>query len=71
MENKVHEAVEVLVQALKDDPQYKMAWVANIAMSFQDEWHRSVKEDEHTDVHKISNAAAENFLELLCFTGSK
>ena len=39
MDNKLKEAVSVLVEALRSDPEYYYSWQANIAMAFQDEWH--------------------------------
>ena len=63
------QAVETLCRALKNDPDFWMSWKANIAMPFQDEWHRSVAAGEipttREQVHKIANDAAEYFLWLL------
>ena len=78
-ENSVHlfdteQAVNHICQALKNDSGYYIAWKANIAMAFKDEFDR-----EHskriTDfskwlfiengVHEIANNASDNFLKLL------
>jgi hypothetical protein len=65
-DNGLPDAVKTLVKALKSDPAYRYGWVANIAMAFQDEWIRAQKPTERTDIHTVANAAAENFLNILC-----
>lgn len=58
-EDDLADAISVLVRALKKDDNYRMTWQANIAMAFQDEFHRSHR---HCGVHEMSNEAAKNFL---------
>ena len=68
--NKKKNNLEGLVKDLKD-PEYRQSWVANIAMSFLDNWSWYAKKKKKTvmsfhDRHKIANNAAEYFLGLLC-----
>jgi hypothetical protein len=68
--NSTSGAIKVLVEALKRDEGYKMSWLANIAMAFQDEFqewkdHLKVELPFHLDIHRISNNAAERFLDAL------
>lgn len=62
--------IEDLVKALESDPGYRMSWLANIAMPFQDEWQRAVDSgglpSTPDQIHAIANKAAEYFLWLLC-----
>ena len=57
------QAVDHLCKQLVADKGYWTSWVANIAMSFQDEFreHHKMK-----GIWEISNDAAERFLKLLC-----
>ena len=68
-ESKLTNAVTLLREALKNDPDYYMSWQANIAMSFQDEMSAYSQEVIPDSVkrlaHQISNRAAEKFLNLL------
>lgn len=58
--------IEKLVKALKHDRGLYYAYQANIAVQFQDEYARSKKRYKNrNDIHKISNKAAKNFLNLL------
>lgn len=67
---KVKDAVETLVQALNEDPGYRISWQANIAVQFQDSWQRAVESGglpaTRESIHEISNSAADSFLKLLC-----
>ncbi len=57
-----------LVKALKKDDAYKIAWEANIAMAFYDNyrWHMGRKRrPSKADLYAISNKAARYFLTLL------
>jgi len=58
--------VKDLIEALEKDDGYRDTWIANLAIAFQDEFHRS---HLHYGVYEISNRAANNFLEMLCNTG--
>lgn len=65
----VRKAVATLTQALKDDPEYRLSWVANIAMQFKD---RAVLDSAgrlilcRAELHDLANKAAEGFIDLLC-----
>lgn len=64
------EAITTLQKALKEDPGYRYSWLANIAMSFKDEWQKSCDNGglpaTPDQIHEIANVAADNFLKLLC-----
>lgn len=67
---EVVEAIKVVIEALQKDEGYYISWKANIAMAFQDEVNRVIKEHGvellgELDFHNISNNAADNFLKLL------
>jgi len=66
---KLQEAIKVLSEALIADENYRRTWVANIAVQFQDGWQRSVDESglpcTSAHIHKISNSAAEKFINIL------
>jgi hypothetical protein len=58
--------IEELVEALKNDKEFYDVYKANIAMAFIDEYGRCEKRYKNReDIHRISNRAAENFLNLL------
>ena len=64
--------VNAFLKLLKEDKEMMHAYKANIAMSFQDEYHRhrvkhfpKGKRVNSEAVHKIANTAAKNFLNLL------
>ncbi len=70
-QQKLKEAVETLVDALKGDEDYKRSWTANIAMAFKDDyyWYKNNNDKEYLnneDIHIIANTAAKNFINLLC-----
>ena len=74
MDNKVKEAVNILVEALKIDESYRIGWQANIAMAFKDEFTRTnpdLKSTSEYELSIIANQASNNFLNLLCTNGSK
>lgn len=68
---------------LRDDPGFRISWVANIAMSIKDEFHRErikVFDIEHPetfyrvdaeDMHRIANNGAEKFIDLLTHEPAK
>lgn len=69
MDNKVKDAIQILVEALKTDESCRIGWQANIAMAFKDEFYRINPELKNTssyELHLIANKAADNFLDLLC-----
>jgi len=58
--------IDELKKALKNDKELYYAYQANIAVQFQDEYARSKSTyKNHEEIHKISNSAAKNFLNLL------
>lgn len=78
MENNTKDAINILIEILKIDEDYRRSWQANIAMCFKDECYRSFKESLYTEyrdapeeIHKIANKAAINFLNLLCEDGAE
>lgn len=64
-------SLDVLKSALKNDPDYRKTWEANIAMSYVDA-EKAYRETNgktvlnHADKVAVANLAAENFLTLLC-----
>ena len=54
MKTKVEEAMDVLKQAMKDDPDYAWSWHCNIAVMMQDVGVS----------HTVSNKGAANFMRL-------
>jgi hypothetical protein len=70
-QTELQKAVKVLIQALKDDKELRMGWIANIAVPFQDCISRYKKannkrELNQAEIHKISNEAADEFISNLC-----
>ena len=71
---KYEEAIKVVTEEIKNDPELYYAFQANIAMAFKDEYARNEVRDAHDrlegfeptlDIHEIANTAAKNFLDLL------
>jgi len=63
--SEISDAVETLVKALEKDENFYYSYQANIAMAFQDEYHRSTKRYKNRhEVHRIANNAAKHFLNL-------
>lgn len=69
---ELQNAVQVLVDALKTDEEYRVGWISNLAMAFKDEYsnytlgfHERDIEVTSDDIHEISNLASENFINLL------
>lgn len=64
---RTSEAIDTLKDSLEDEGYY-LAWQANIAMAFKDEYDRSDKRYKNRqDIHDIANTAAKNFLTLLTY----
>lgn len=63
----VADAMKVVIEALKTDPEYYYSWQANIAMAFQDEFHRHglIDPPSNEELHTIANTAAKEFLDIL------
>lgn len=70
METEISKAVRGLRKALRDDETYRQTWQANIAVCFQDEFAAN-SPDLREAIHKISNKAADRFLNLLMSTGEQ
>lgn len=72
-EAKVVEAVKVLCQVLREDPDSYRAWKDNIAMAIKDQWRETLEVNSDTidfdTLHEISNKAADRFLRLLTHNG--
>ncbi len=65
------EAIAHLVMELSSDPSYRIGWQANIAMAFCDAVAQYRKRSgkkylSAVEIHKLSNDAANNFINLLC-----
>ena len=63
--------IEILVDSLKNDPGYRISWVANIAMAYKDNerWYKQKtgkKFLNRNEKHIIANNAAEYFINQLC-----
>lgn len=61
------EAMTVLRKAL-EDPEYRIGWQANIAMSIYDAYRKELESSENPrdlNMRKICNDGASNFLDLL------
>ena len=68
--SKIHNALKVITNELKNDENYMNAWQANIAMEVVDEYKRykrafKLKYLRNSDIHEIANIAAMNFINLL------
>lgn len=55
-------AVKVLAYELNNDESYRLSWKANIAMPIYDKTRGMAT---HSEIHKIANEAAEQFLQNL------
>lgn len=67
---KLETAINTIKKALKEDKGYRESWKANIAVAFQDEFgnwrdNNAGINASNEDIHKISNIAANRFLEKL------
>jgi hypothetical protein len=66
----IKEAVAIVTKALREDPGYRIAWVANIAMQFKDRASAQTIDGlcmmTSDEVHTTANDAAEGFISLLC-----
>jgi hypothetical protein len=72
---EIKNAVQIVTQAIKNDPDLYYAYQANIAMAFKDEYDKEAYRASHdylegfkpeADIHEIANNAAKNFLDLWC-----
>lgn len=60
---EIQKAVELLAKVLREDPEYRRTWHANISMQFKDECSR---QGINGSPAQIADKAADNFLDLLC-----
>jgi len=63
--SEYNKAIKIVKKKLKSDPDLWLAFKANIAMAFYDEYRREGNNLSHSKVHKVANKAAHNFLKLL------
>lgn len=63
MENKFKESLDVVRKTLRQDPDLYFTYQCNIAVQFQDAMINAGY--KFPDLHKLSNEAAMNFLDLL------
>ena len=59
-ENPIPDALAVIVNQLREDKGYYIAWQSNIAMAFQDAMTDAGY--RFPDLHNLANQAADNFL---------
>ena len=59
---EVSKALEVLTEAMKEDPDYAHTWHCNVAMSMYD----AFPDHDHDKNHAIANEGASRFMQL-CF----
>jgi Tfp pilus assembly protein PilF len=60
----VQKAVKTLTKALRKDSDFYQSYQSNIAMAFQDEVNRNNIDIDYDKLHKISNNAAINFMNM-------
>lgn len=69
MESDLQKSIDVVIKALKEDPDFYYAWQANIAMAMMDqicdEYEYESSEDYRL-LHETANNGAKRFLNLLC-----
>ena len=58
----IKDEMDVIVEAIKQDPGYRQAWISNISVCIQDEMRRRFNDC----IHEASNKAAKDFLDILC-----
>lgn len=65
----LEDAMQVITRELIIDEDYRMGWLANIAMAFMDAYQNKQQfrnEAHRLTIHEIANEAALNFIRLLC-----
>lgn len=61
----ISEAIEIVKQAIKDDPEYYQSWVNSLAMAFHDEYKKD-RSDEGCQIRQsieIGHKAATTFID--------
>ena len=71
MDSKLSAAMGCVVNALNNDSDYRIGWVANIAMAYKDceRWYKEKHDKKRLtskDRHLIANESAEYFIKNLC-----
>jgi hypothetical protein len=63
----IPDAIKALAAAIKEDPDYRLVWEANIAVKFTDEYYRfnMFEDTSDTKIHAMARRAAANFVDLL------
>ncbi len=69
MESELSAAMQIVLKALKNDPEYKAVWMANLTMAFRDTMTDFGGQEYHEPVD-IAKAGADRFMNLL-LTGIK
>lgn len=68
--NFLPDAVKIVTKAIREDKDLYIAYQANIAMPFQDEFKRQMgqigRNEAIENIHQIANNAAKYFLDLWC-----
>jgi hypothetical protein len=68
--NFLPDAVKTVTKAIREDKDLYIAYQANIAMPFQDEYNEAKRKMEAGiepfDIHTVANNAAKYFLDLWC-----
>lgn len=59
------DAFNKICEKIKTDASYRLAWEANIAMAFKDQFHFSGHQHDKKIVHEVANKAAAAFLDQL------
>jgi len=64
----IAQAVDTLTKAIKEDPEFRNTYKADIAMAVYDEFKRDELDSSQNkpDIHAICNKGADNFLTLWC-----
>ena len=65
--NKINlgDAINRVCEEIKNDEGYRIAWEANIAMAFKDQFNFSGHKHDPKVVHEVANKAAAAFLDQL------
>ncbi len=70
---KISKAVKTVTKAIKEDPDFRMGYQANIAMAFVDECKGTVGFENipYDTLHQAANEAADRFLTNWCYDSNK
>lgn len=61
----ISEAIDIVKQAIKDDPEYYQSWINSIAQAFQDESKREIDDEgiRTRSIRLVSQIGAKNFID--------